>query len=538
MENPFTDEKKEAMQEAIQSTVQSFVLSYTQSFGAALVESLREGGSKRRTSTTMPTGLRLVDAPDPTEVICEGFLEKKGAIMKNWKKRWFVCSNKDKNFVISYYASQTNLKKAKGEILLDGYSATSDLTEDETKDIGEFGIKMTCGPTSKRRVWYLRCPTKEDVDKFMPAIKNACKKAKAAFKAGDPVEGAAFQSAYNSVREEKGLGPKLPGGSEGECLGGLITEVVTTEVMGEVFEGFPDTMQGRVAKTGASKAMDVAITAAVGAAWAAAKGASASARPAIESGIKAALGPIVEAEQMLFGKIGEAVSAVTDPAMETVKGKTITPLVGKALAPIASGFLAALRVWATLAKKIVTQVNANAGDLQSSCNEGYRDMWRDTKIDEACAVLLAALEGMGDALGDFPASDIVLQAKDSFFHLLSRGIATLQANIQTGSTPDEAYTLTLGHAVNDAGLMFADVITAILSGVVMPSFNAIVKEPVVEAAAPIDDLIPEPVKAFLSLGALIEGCLDSIVETAIGSVIDEVSGPELEKIKALEAELV
>jgi hypothetical protein len=59
MENPFTDEKKEAMQEAIQSTVQSFVLSYTQSFGAALVENLREGGSKRRTSTTMPTGLRF-----------------------------------------------------------------------------------------------------------------------------------------------------------------------------------------------------------------------------------------------------------------------------------------------------------------------------------------------------------------------------------------------------------------------------------------------------------------------------------------------
>ena len=85
--------------------------------------------------------------------------------------------------------------------------------------------------------------------------------------------------------------------------------------------------------------------------------------------------------------------------------------------------------------------------------------------------------------------------------------------------------------------MFSDLIKAVISGVVMPPFNALVKEPVVEAAAPIDEQIPEPVKAFLSLGALIEGCLDSMVDTAIDSVVGEPSGPELAKIKALEEEL-
>ena len=199
--------------------------------------------------------------------------------------------------------------------------------------------------------------------------------------------------------------------------------------------------------------------------------------------------------------------------------------------------MAALRVWSAIAKTIVKQVTANAGDLESACNEGYKEMWRDTSIDEVCALLDAVMYGMEDVLGDFPAADIVLQLKDGIMHLLGRGIATLQANIKTGSTPDEAYTLTLGHAVNDAGLMFSDLIKAVISGVVMQPFNALVKEPVVEVAAPIDEQIPEPVKAFLSLGALIEGCLDSMVDTAIDSVVGEPSGPELAKIKALEEEL-
>jgi hypothetical protein len=72
-----------------------------------------------------------------------------------------------------------------------------------------------------------------------------------------------------------------------------------------------------------------------------------------------------------------------------------------------------------------------------------------------------------------------------------------------------------------------------VSGVVMPPFNTLVKAQVVELAAPIDELIPEPVKAFLSLGALIEGCLDSMIENVIDSVVAEPSVAEKEKIAAL-----
>jgi hypothetical protein len=543
MSNPFTEEKKDAMQELISGTVYAFSHSYAIAFTQALVNHLRKGGTKRRSSMVQPEGLKLFAAPDPTEIIYAGWMEKKGAWNKGWKKRWFVCYNKDKNFIVSYYASETNLKKAKGEILLDGYSVTDDLSDAERKDCESSKestnscLKLTCGPASKRRSWFVRADSAESIDKFREPLKNACKKARAGFTAGDPVEGAAFEAAYNDVRFAMSLPPSPAGGTESECLGGLVAEVVINEVMGEVFDAFPNDMKGRAMRSGAEKAMDTAITASVGAAWQAAKGVAAKGRDSMESGIKGVLGPIQEAESMLYEKIGSLVEAVTEPAIEAVKGSVVVPMVDGVLAPISAGYQTALKVWARIARQIVEQTKGNASDLDSACAVGYREYWNDKAVDEACAGLEAALGAMGEVLADFPALELVLQLKDGMYNLISRGIATLQANINTGSTPDEAYTLTLSHAVSDSKLLFSVSLQTIVAAIAMPLFNTACKEPVVELAQPIEEQIPEAVVKFVSVSALIEGCMDSMMDSLIQSCVKEPAFAELEKLHLLEGEL-
>eukprot|EP00935_MAST-01C_sp_MAST-1C-sp1_P000481 g481.t1 len=257
--HPFTEEKKEQMQESITATVSTFTQSYAQAYSAALVNSLRTTPAtrQRRSSLAMPAGLMLHDAPPPSQILCEGWLEKKGAIRKNWKKRWFVCYNKDRNFVVEYSVSSG--RKPKGEICLDGYSISTEMTKAEREDCGEHSIVLTCGPSSKRRAWFLRATTKEEMDEFIPTFENACRKAKPEFKVGDAVEGEAFEAAYNDLRFEKELGLGVPGGSEEECLAGLVSEVVVRDVMGEVFDGFPGDVKGRTLRSGAQKAMDAAV---------------------------------------------------------------------------------------------------------------------------------------------------------------------------------------------------------------------------------------------------------------------------------------
>ena len=95
----------------------------------------------------------------------------------------------------------------------------------------------------------------------------------------------------------------------------------------------------------------------------------------------------------------------------------------------------------------------------------------------------------------------------------------------------------LGQVCNDSKLMFGDMVKALITAVVMPPFDEAVKGPAADLVAPIEELIPEPVKAFLSLVALVEGCLDQMVNTVIDSVVSEPVGPEQDKIAALEAGL-
>jgi hypothetical protein len=535
--NPFTEEKKDAMQEVITGTVGAFTHSYAKSFGAALVDHLRQNEASTRNSRIMPTGVRLVAAPDPTEVIYSGWLEKKGAWNKGWKKRWFVCFNKDKNFIIKYYASETNLKKSKGEILLDGYSLTTQLSESERKDCGEFCLKLTCGPASKRREWFVRGASSDAMEIFVEPFKNACTKARAGFKAGDAVEGAAFEAAFNDVRFAMGLVPAPAGGTEEECLAGLVADVAMHEVMGEVLDGFSKDIKGRSMKAGAEKAMHAAIMGAVGAAWLAAKAVAAQGRGAMAAGIMTALDPIQQAEEMLFGEIEKLVKPATNPAMELVKGGIIAPMVAGALQHVTNGYHTAIKVWARIARQITEQTKANADNLEAACNAGYSDYWGNETVDSACSSLESALDQMGDLLNDFSTHELSRQLKDAIYNLISRGIATYAVNIKTGSTPNEAYSITLGHVVHDAQLLFSTCLKSIIFAIAMPSFNAACKDQVAELAQPIEDLIPDPVVPFLSVHALIDGCMDRMVGVLIDSGINELAGPELEKIQALGSEL-
>ena len=197
----------------------------------------------------------------------------------------------------------------------------------------------------------------------------------------------------------------------------------------------------------------------------------------------------------------------------------------------------AVRVWAAIARRIAEKVRADASVLASACIEGESEYWWDTRIDEACAKLESALGAVDDALGGFPTADLLAHLKGGLRLLMGRGVSTLQSNIRTGSTPDEAYNLVLSQLVRDAIIMFVDMVKAIVSAVVMPAFIDAVKLQVIELAEPVENMIPDAFKSYLSLGVVIDSCLDSAVGAAIESAIEEPIAPEKKQLEALEVEL-
>ena len=92
-------------------TMGVFSKKFANAYSSALIEKVKEDNGMGKKNE-----YQLVDAPKQTEVLREGYMIKRGALRKNWKKRWFVACNEDKNFAIEYYTDKNKKKKGQMDI--------------------------------------------------------------------------------------------------------------------------------------------------------------------------------------------------------------------------------------------------------------------------------------------------------------------------------------------------------------------------------------------------------------------------------------
>lgn len=96
--------------------------------------------------------------------------------MKNWKNRFFVARNADKNFQIEYYDGTDEKGKLKGIIYPAGYYAY-EFNSDDVAEHGEKGIKLV--PWSwRRRTWWIKCGDDNERKEWLSAFETACYKAR------------------------------------------------------------------------------------------------------------------------------------------------------------------------------------------------------------------------------------------------------------------------------------------------------------------------------------------------------------------------
>jgi hypothetical protein len=525
MNNPLDEETKAQMQEKIQETMTTFATNYTNSFKNALISKCSEEAEE--------SPYQLIDAPLATDPLKEDFMMKLGAVRKNWKKRWFVAYNEADNFTIKYYATKAK-KKLKGEISLCGYQIR-DFTEEEKKKTGDNGIALF---KEGAREWKVRCvPDNDENNKAWKGIfQDACKKARPPIGANDKVAGDAFMGAYAATRSEHGIEcAEHPTGTEEEALSSLIMGAIAS-LVATVMEKIPDGPTKGMATKAANTGIGALVKTAVIAGWKSMTTAMASTRPMMESGIKAAIAPINEAKGMLNDKAAALCDAIIKPVMDTAVTSKLQPVLGKISGPCAAGYVEAVTYFSEKAKEVVDKTKKDAASLQDNAKSAYYDVWWKTL--NSLEPLLDALGSVGDALGDFPAADIVGNIKDQMQILIKKGIATMVNAIEADKkSPDEAYAETLAKVVHDACRFLADTMKSVLTGLIKPQFDAEVKPLCMEPIAPVDEAIPEPVKAFVTMEAVVDGVLDSVIDTAVSGIVDPIAEAETAKIEALSASL-
>jgi hypothetical protein len=527
MQNPLDEETKAQMQEKITETMTTFGSAYTGAFKSALISHCQKEADE-------DTSYQLVDAPLASEPLKSAWMMKLGSVRKNWKKRWFVVFNEADNFNVGYYADD-KLKKKKGEISLCGY-ALRDFTDEEKKKTGdEHGIALF---KDGSREWMIRCvpDTPENKAAWMATLQIACNKAKPPIGATDKVSGAAFMGAYNATRSAHEIEvAEKPSGTEEESLSTLVTAAIQS-MIDTVLEAIPDGPAKGMATKAANSAIGTMIKTAVMAGWKAMKSAMDSTRSILETGIKAALKPLNDGKKMLNDKAAEMCSSVMKPVADKAVESKLKPVLGAISGPVGAGYVEAVTLFSKLAKEVRDKTKGDAATLDANVAEAYKQA--DTTEVEALGSLGGALGEIAEALGDFPADDIVGQIQDQVRILVKKGIATMALGITKDSqSPDDAYTATLAKVIHDAKCFVSDTMSAVLAGLIKPQFDSEVKPLVLEPIEPVGELIPDAIKDFVSIPGIVEDLLDNVIDTAVGDIVAPVASPEAAKLDDLAGSL-
>ena len=156
----------------------------------------------RTSAVASRPALVLLRPPVATEPLEKGWMTKLGGIKKNWKRRYFVAKEEADNFVIQYFETEKdagNGTKPKGTIFPCGYSVKALNSAAEIKVYGEHCLSLT--PLDRKRTWYLRCESDEQLRRWKLVLRYAALKCQAPLST-DKVAAIAFKEAYGRTRRQ------------------------------------------------------------------------------------------------------------------------------------------------------------------------------------------------------------------------------------------------------------------------------------------------------------------------------------------------
>lgn len=540
--NPLDESKQTRMNEIINEVVAVFAKVFPLRYKDALIAKIKEdaqGGDEEDPN-------KLPAIPDPDYALKEGTMDKRGDVVKNWKTRHFVALNKADNFVINYMEKEGG--KIKGSINCCGYRAR-EYDEDETKEYGEFGIKLV-PYNERRRTWYVKATSAQDQEEWMRVFNNACSKAKPPVN-NDEVLAAAFEGAYRAVRWNYGYyGWYAIAGTEAETLGGLACDILDREIINDVMRDIPAGPQRNTACSIVRKTVDTAVVAAVSACWNSVVGLCEGLRQTLETTVKSLLTPLFEQEVAIKEKIVSSISDTVNPFLADVGGRVCRPLLTVASKSITKGFCAAIQGYSAYMKEKIEKgsfVEAQFASEAKSSDRAIEYWWSGPleKANQICwSIYSSDLAELATLFSDgFTPYSVYSSALDSIRDLTHRAHFKFTTRaIEAGYTGLEAVlNEVLADMVHDAKLAEIAILNGILLDTLNPSVESNVIVPCGELVQPVQDLIdaiPVPgLSDLFNLPSLVEEVIGSIVEGGVTAIVEGSTSDIESKIDEAGAEI-
>jgi hypothetical protein len=493
---------QEKVKQIIADAMVEFGKAYAIGYVKAVVAKIQE-----ETAGPDPVPVYLLVKPPEPEIHKQGWLVKKGAVVKNWKKRWFVV---DKEYRVAYYKGEhdheidpktkKSKKKPKGEFSCYGYK----VKKDDDKESKEHSLKLKpyWDDDYAKRTYYLQCAGKEDYDSWKKMFQECCYNAPNPMHK-DPVRRAAFEAAYIAMENYWYF---YPTGSEGDMLAYVVFRRIERLVLNDVYNQIPNNplrwkMIDKIRGT-----VGALIAPPVDAAWKAAGLAVDKIEKPTEENIRKVVGPLFAAIQ----KIKDGVQAKFE--------EKVVPVIATLMAPVAEKLMPKICIPFIKAQKDLIEefVKHGPDDSRGSWHLYWDLRKRENEYDTVLEVARLLLD-------EWELYNLPSNIMDSCFGLLEA------ARYNYKHKDDKKMEVTCTKLLHDCLVEQHRILTWLVELLVLKPFNEKFGAVIDEICSPLEDLIPDAVKEFLAPSDVLKDMASDAMSSAIQAVItagDQSAIPE------------
>jgi len=540
---------KQEVTNTIKKVLETFTVQYTKAYVLALVRYIKRETQKK------PEPWLLEERPPGswTEDQKAGYLVKEGAILKNWKKRYFVVRN---DYTVDYFETDA-MKKKKGTMNLSGYYVVEDPNQGtlvRLKRLAEkMGVDFSNLPKpkeypplvfevyhSRRRCYYIQCANKEEFDEWVAEFKKVCWRARG-WTLDEECHQYAFNVAVRKTRWELGRWSYYSGyGSEEQILTEMIADELEYDIMGRIYSKLSGPWVVRnMLRNQAVKLIDSMVSAAVKPAWAGLAKTVKEIRPKIEPKIRDLTEPIFKAEAEITEKMKNAVMSVIDPLLQ----EHVCPHLGKIVAILKSPMTEAVSECYRLFDERVRKWEPRS---EKELKHSFRDQdwlprsyWEMRPATDKTESMYEPLWALNLIFKDIYPWSLIWKSHDHLRHVTDNAVWTWERVLvdrqeKEGKNPDKEAALEALDSVitrfrHDGDILATQYYCDIMKTIVMPPFEALVQPAAKAIIDPLADAIPEPLREFIDIKQMFEDLYNSIVDATIETVVRSDEVPQATK---------
>jgi len=494
-----------------------------------LIKKVRADTEAELDKSESPWKLRQVPDLGPQEVV-SGNLTKRGAVIKNWKKRWFVVYT---NGNCEYFVKEGD-SKAKGTMPLEGYSVNAD-PKGEIFTGKPYGIQLEHPNDEDKRVWYIFAETEEEKKTWVQSFTQACRVA-TGYVNPDEVVRNSFKSAYIKLRRSYGMYYKLPKGLEQDALSETIYDRLYSVVVYDVV----CKLDGIIKKT-AIKFVKQLISTSVTVAWKALDDQIGRLRPTIEQNLRKVMKPFVEQEDQFKDKINDKIKEkIIEPAVSKVLSPFFKETISIVYPMLMEAFVLQLEISSQVLLKLANEISAeNSAALIKELPKRLNikpalallpakriDTWIGkvdlvlrvvSRLDEFGGMVQALRTEINEVLK--PAVHVVFPAtiETDLLKLSKNTIYTFEMDYKENSDAKVVAKGVIEKLQQDLSFLFKTHVNGSLKEFVSKPYDEYVCTPASDIIQPLESEIPDDFKDFIDP----QGILSDILDTTLTNCVDE-----------------